>query len=70
VSQSRKLSAVEATTNVLIGYVVATIAQFVIFPLFGINIPAAEHLAIAGLFTLVSLGRSYLLRRLFNRWAV
>lgn len=66
-SQSRKGSAAEAVANVAIGYVVAIVAQVVIFPLFGIFIPAAEHLAIAALFTVVSLARSYVLRRLFNR---
>jgi hypothetical protein len=68
-SQSRKLSAAEAVANVAIGYVVAIIAQILIFPLFGIFIPVSEHLAIGVLFTFVSLGRSYALRRLFNRVA-
>jgi hypothetical protein len=65
--QSRKHSVIESVANVAIGYVVAITAQMVIFPLFGIHIPASEHLAIGGLFTLVSLARSYLLRRLFTR---
>jgi hypothetical protein len=66
-SQSRKLSAFEAVANVVIGYVVAIAAQMLIFPLFGIYIPPSEHLAIGLLFTVVSLARSYVLRRLFNR---
>lgn len=65
--QSRKHSAFEAVANVAIGYVVAITAQMLIFPLFGIYIAASEHLAIGALFTVVSLGRSYVLRRLFNR---
>jgi hypothetical protein len=68
VSQSRTRSALEAVVNTSIGYVVATGAQMVIFPLFGIQIPTSEHMAIAGLFTLVSLVRSYVLRRAFNAW--
>lgn len=67
--QSRKHSAFEAVANVVIGYVVAIVAQMAIFPLFGIYIPASEHLAIGLLFTVVSLARSYVLRRLFNRIA-
>jgi hypothetical protein len=58
----------EAVANVVIGYVVAIAAQMAIFPLFGIHIPPSEHLAIGLLFTVVSLARSYLLRRLFNAW--
>lgn len=65
-SQTRRNSAIEATANVTIGYIVAITAQMAIFPLFGIHIPASEHLAIGGLFTVVSLVRSYALRRLFN----
>ena len=68
VSQSRRRSALEAVANVAIGYGVAITAQMLIFPLFGIHIPASEHLTIGGLFTFVSLARSYGLRRLFNAW--
>lgn len=66
-SQSRRASAVEAVANVLIGYGVAVAAQVVIFPMFGLHASLPENLAIGGLFTLVSLARSYALRRLFNR---
>lgn len=65
-AQTRKMSAVESVANVLIGYFVALAAQALIFPLFGIHIPASSHAAIGGLFTAVSLVRSYLLRRFFN----
>lgn len=65
-SQSRKASAVEAFANVAIGYWVAVAAQSAIFPMFGITASASEHMAIAALFTAVSLVRSYALRRLFN----
>lgn len=66
--QSRKRSALEAVANVVIGYVVAISAQVAIFPLFGLHASAGEHLAIGGLFTVVSLVRSYVLRRVFNAW--
>jgi len=67
VSQSRRGSAIEAVVNVLVGYWVAVGAQIAIFPLFGVNLPVADNLAIGLLFTAVSLVRSYLLRRAFNR---
>lgn len=67
-SQSRTHSAIEAVANVAAGYGVAVLAQVVFFPLFGIHIPLRDNFAIGGLFTVVSLVRSYLLRRLFNRW--
>lgn len=64
--QSRRASLTEAGLNTLIGYCVAIAAQVAIFPLFGIYIGASEHAAIGLLFTLVSLVRSYVLRRLFE----
>lgn len=65
-TQSRRASALESIANVAIGYGVAVAAQAAIFPLFGINVSGADHLGIAGLFTIVSLVRSYCLRRVFN----
>ena len=64
-SQSRRGSAIEAVANVAVGYGVAVAAQAAIFPLFGLQVSTGEHFAIAGLFTVISLIRSYLLRRAF-----
>lgn len=66
IAQSRKASLAESLVNTLIGYCVAIAAQVAIFPLFGIYIGAGEHLLVGALFTLVSLVRSYALRRLFE----
>ena len=66
-SQSRTGSLVEAIANVVFGYIIAIAAQEAIFPHFGIHIPTSDHLTIGLLFTIVSLIRSYLLRRFFNR---
>lgn len=67
-SQSRKHSMLEALVNVLIGYGIALAAQMLIFPLFGIHISLQDNIVIGLLFTVVSIVRSYALRRLFNRW--
>ena len=61
------MSAVEAVANVAIGYVVAVAANAVVLPLFGLHPNAFDSLAIGALFTAISLARSYVLRRLFNR---
>jgi len=66
--QSRRMSLVEATTNVVVGYVLAILTQLAVFPMFGLKAALSEHLAIGGAFVMVSLARSYLLRRLFERW--
>lgn len=67
--QSRRHSFAEAFTNVLLGYLLALVTQRVAYPLFGIQTTIATDSAIALIFTLVSLGRSYLLRRLLERLA-
>jgi hypothetical protein len=59
---------IEAWVNVLIGYWVAVGANFLIFPLLGMRVTAHQNFLLGGLLTIVSIARSYLLRRLFNRW--
>jgi len=66
ISQSRIHSILEATANTIICYFIGVGAQRVIFPLFGIFINPEDNFAIAGLFTIVSFVRSYILRRVFN----
>lgn len=65
-TQSRRMSAVESVANVAVGYGVAVSAQIVIFPWFGMHPPLRDNLIIGAAFTVVSLARSYVLRRLFN----
>ena len=64
--QTRKHSLIESLTNVAIGYGVAIISQLIIFPLFDIHIPMADNFTIAAWFTVISIIRSYALRRWFN----
>lgn len=66
-TQSRALSLVESATNVIVGYVLAVITQIVLFPLFGWNPTLAQNMRIGLVFAGVSLARTYLLRRLFER---
>jgi hypothetical protein len=65
--QSRAMSLVESVANMVLGYALAIATQMAVFPLFGIEAALGEHLAIGMAFVGVSLARSYLLRRLFER---
>lgn len=67
-TQSRLMSGVEAVANVAVGYGVAVGTQIVVFPWFGLQASLGDTLAIGAIFTLVSLARSYVLRRVFNGW--
>jgi hypothetical protein len=64
--QTKTQSLFESIVNVLIGVLVAVVTQIVIFPWFGIQTNMSQNLSIAAIFTLVSICRSYLLRRFFN----
>ncbi|MGD9507001.1 MAG: hypothetical protein AB7X49_00375 [Geminicoccaceae bacterium] len=66
--QSRSMSLVEALTNTIVGYVLAVATQLVVFPLYGLEVAVAAHLMIGAAFVLVSLARSYILRRFFERF--
>lgn len=67
--QSRRLSLIEALANVVVGYAMAVTTQVIVFPWFGLSASFGDNLAIGALFVGVSLLRSYVLRRLFVRFA-
>ena len=66
--QSRRLSLLEAVTNVVVGYALAVLTQLIVFPWFGLTASLQDNLAIGAAFVGVSLVRSYALRRVFERW--
>ncbi|WP_425537499.1 DUF7220 family protein [Phaeobacter gallaeciensis] len=66
--QSRRQSLIEAITNVVVGYALALLTQIVVFPWFGLKVSLNDNLAIGAIFVIISLLRSYALRRLFERW--
>lgn len=65
-NQTRLGSLIEACMNTAIGLVINLGAQRVVFPLFGFNPHFGTNLAIAGIFTVISIARGYTLRRWFN----
>ena len=64
--QTRLGSLIESGMNIAIGYVVALASQLLIFPLFDIHIPLSDNMLIGAWFTVISLARSYVIRRWFN----
>lgn len=66
-SQSRLGSAAEAVTNVAIGYGVSVVANLMVLPAWGYEVSVSEAAGIGLIFTAISLARSYVLRRAFNR---
>lgn len=66
-TQSRKHSFVESLTNVAIGYVIAFVSQLLIFPMYGGDFTLAQNIYIGLWFTLISVIRSYIIRRWFTK---
>ena len=60
------MSLVESVANVVVGYGVAVVTQILIFPIFGLRTTLAQNLQMGLVFTVVSVGRSFALRRVFE----
>ena len=60
------MSLVEAVANVAVGYGIAVVTQILIFPVFGLHATLMQNLQMGAIFTLVSIARSFGLRRLFE----
>ena len=64
--QTRLMSLVESVANVIVGYGVAVVTQILIFPIFGLHTTLAHNLKMGAIFTVVSIARSFALRRVFE----
>ena len=64
--QKKSHSFIEVCLNTAIGYVIAVSAQILIFPYFDIHASFESNLKIGMIFTVISIIRSYVMRRLFN----
>jgi len=64
--QSRLMSLVESVANMVVGYGVAVVTQVLIFPIFGLHTTLAQNLKMGAIFTIVSITRSFALRRVFE----
>lgn len=64
--QTKKQSLQESLTNVAVGYAISLLSLSIILPLMGVESSNGKNLLITFYFTLISILRSYLLRRYFN----
>lgn len=60
------MSLFESFVNVFVGLGIAILTQMIVFPFFDISISFGDNVIIACIFTVISIFRSYLIRRLFN----
>lgn len=66
-SQRKSHSLLEACLNTASGFVVSLVVWHWVAKWYGIPMPLGTNLEITGIFTIVSIARSYLWRRIFNR---
>ncbi len=65
-TQTRLGSFYEACINIVIGFTINYFANLLIFPLFGFDISYTANFVMGALYTVISLVRSYAIRRWFN----
>ena len=66
--QSKLSSLMESLLNVGSGFFVSLLLwSFVIVPLYGIEVTVIQNLEITAIFTVISVIRGYIWRRVFNR---
>ena len=67
-SQTRRMSLVESIANTGAGFALSLLIQISLFYLMSIETTTSQNLLMSGVFTLASLVRGYLMRRLFIWW--
>lgn len=66
-SQTKLGSFIEACINVLIGFGINWVANLLILPQFGFHVTGVQAFNMGLLFTVISVARSYIIRRWFNQ---
>ena len=64
--QTKRQSIIESAWQTVIGYICAVIIQYIVYPLYGIEIDWFINFQIAMIFMVASYIRSYYVRRFFN----
>jgi len=65
-NQTRIGSLIEVGINIAIGFAINWIANMVVLPLYGFRINGGQAFTMGLIFTLISVVRSYIIRRYFN----
>jgi hypothetical protein len=65
--QSKSKSLIESITNTIVGFMVSLLIQIAIYPILGIPVTISQNLVITSIFTIASILRGYIIRRIFNK---
>jgi hypothetical protein len=64
--QSKFMSMLESVINIAVGFGIGLIAQIVFLPMLGVVVSFRQNLIFAAIMTVISIARSYALRRVFE----
>lgn len=64
--QSKLMSLVESVVSILVGFGISVAAQAYFLPLFGVAISLHQNLMFAGVMTVISICRQFIMRRVFE----
>jgi hypothetical protein len=65
-AQSRKMSLIEAIASNATAFLISIFANFAVLPIFGMHPSFSQSIGITIIFTMISIVRTYLMRRLFE----
>jgi hypothetical protein len=65
--QTKLHSFFESIFNIIVGFGINLAGNLIILPMFGFKVSLSQAFGIGMLFTLISIARSYIIRRWFNK---
>ena len=65
--QSKKKSLIESVTSTVLGLGLSFLIQLIIYPTLNIPVTFTQNIIITSVFFIASIGRGYLIRRIFNK---
>lgn len=66
--QSRKDSWLEIATNTIVGFIISLGIQLVMYPMLDLEVTMGENISITLIFMSIGILRSYIIRRIFNKY--
>jgi hypothetical protein len=66
-AQTRMASLRESAMNIVVGFGIQWVANYFVLPLFGLHPSIADLFGLGAIFTVISVVRSYVLRRVFEK---
>jgi hypothetical protein len=70
VKQSKLASWIESITSTAVGFGISLFAQWLFLPLLGVSITLSQNLTFAIIMTFISIGRGFVLRRIFEHFGI